>query len=279
MLPFTMANHKARARLFAVISHLLLSLVLLKCPSALSAEKIVMGYIHLKPFQYQSSVDTRAKGAAIAYFERIAEEMGYEVEWVGPLPLPRLLEYMRKGENTTNKQLDGTAMIFDTPMWHQIYHLSEQPYYKVQSSLFVHKDSPLTEIKSGKDIKGLTIGSHCGAPPTEFIQKNKHLFKSDCLAGQKRIERNIQKLLMGRIDAYYGLNDVDLPYYASQMNVADQIRTLHLPEPPREVYVGFSKQSAKAQKLLEQYNQATKTLQLDFQSFLTREFTEITASK
>ncbi|WP_370979429.1 substrate-binding periplasmic protein [Agaribacterium sp. ZY112] len=279
MLPFTMANHKARTRLFAVISHLFLSLVLLKCSNALSAEKIIMGYIHLKPFQYQSSVDKRAKGAGIAYFERIAEEMGYEVEWVGPLPLPRLLEYIRKGENTTSRPLDGTAMIFDTPKWRQIYHLSEQPYYQVQSSLFVHKDSPLTKIQSGDDIKGLTIGSHCGAPPTQFIQNNKHLFKSDCLAGSKRMERSIQKLLMGRVDAYYGLNDVDLHYYASQMGVADQIRTLHLPEAPREIYVGFSKQSPKAKKLIQQYNQAADKLQLDFQRFLTREFTEITASK
>ncbi|MBU1170252.1 MAG: hypothetical protein KKD44_11865 [Proteobacteria bacterium] len=63
----------------------------------LGAETSKMGYFMLPPHTFNDGVDGPAKGAGIVYFNEVAAKMGYDVEWIGPLPLPRLTEYLKKG--------------------------------------------------------------------------------------------------------------------------------------------------------------------------------------
>ena len=44
---------------------------------------IRMGYFNLPPHQYNQGKSTVPSGAAVFYFEKIADEMGYDVQWVG----------------------------------------------------------------------------------------------------------------------------------------------------------------------------------------------------
>ena len=54
------------------------------------ADTIKMGYFQHQPHQYIDD-EAKPKGATIKYFEIVAKKMGYEVEWVGPLPFARMM--------------------------------------------------------------------------------------------------------------------------------------------------------------------------------------------
>ena len=54
--------------------------------SKISAETIKMMYGNLPPHMYLDEQTGKAQGASVAYFEVVATQMGYTVEWVGPLP-------------------------------------------------------------------------------------------------------------------------------------------------------------------------------------------------
>jgi len=83
---------------------------LLLCSGAgtLYAETVRMGYFEIKPHMYQDKTGKPA-GASIRYFESIAKEMGYDVEWTEALPFPRLIYYLQEGS------VDGTLVITKNP--------------------------------------------------------------------------------------------------------------------------------------------------------------------
>jgi hypothetical protein len=69
----------------------------------IGAETIKIGYFPHKPHQYQTESSGKPRGATVTYFEAVAAKMGYEVEWVGPLPINRLIDYLKEG------RVDGGA--------------------------------------------------------------------------------------------------------------------------------------------------------------------------
>lgn len=239
---------------------------------ALFAETIVMGYFPLRPFQYAVSEEEAPRGASITYFNAIAKKMGYEVEWVGPLPLPRLLLYVSQGKATKKGIIDGVVTVIDSEEWREnIFFYPDEPYTRVQSSLFLTRDNELSEITGIEDLDGYTIGFHCGAPRSPFFQSSNNHVLFDCMADTSRIENNIDKLLLGRIDAYYDLNEHSFLFEALLLGKNDKIKIIPLPEPPQNIFIGFSKSSPKGALLLEQYNIAVKDLDLNYDDILKNE--------
>jgi hypothetical protein len=63
------------------------------------------------------------------------------------------------------------------------------------------KDHPTNGITEVSDLHGLTLGFLVGGRIPEPLQDGK--IKYDLIAGKRLMERNIEKLLLGRIDAIY----------------------------------------------------------------------------
>jgi ABC-type amino acid transport substrate-binding protein len=231
----------------------------------IGAETIKIGYFSHKPHQYLSDTSTKPRGATISYFEAVAAKMGYEVEWVGPLPFLRLLDYLKDGT------LDGAAVLAmaNLPELQDFVYYGDKPYYAAQAIFVVRQENPLAQITSIHDVEGYRVGWLANVTPSQFVQDNlAHLRMDYLIPGDTMWEQSLKKLLLGRIDAIHELDAYTLPFAATQMHLADQIKILPLPEPPQPVYVGFSRQSPKGKLLAEQYNAVQRELPFTYGDYV-----------
>jgi len=235
---------------------------------------IRMAYFQHKPHQYLDEKTGKPKGAAIFYFEKIAAKMGCSVEWIGPLPLVRLMKYLEQGKNAP-QIFDGVALMIKTTEFESFLYFGDRPSHLSQSVFVVREDSALNKIGSIDDVKGYRLGFHIGSKPPEFVVKNIDMFKVENLAGEERIENSIAKLRKNRIDAIIDLNPWTIPFVAKELNMEHKIKVLDLPEPPQPIFTAFSKNSLKGEILVKKYNEAMKALQIDYNQLLKREFDKL----
>jgi ABC-type amino acid transport substrate-binding protein len=226
------------------------------------AESVRIGYFQHPPHQYVNK-DGKPEGATITYFEQIATKMGYEVNWVGPLPLIRLLVYIKEGT-----QLDGTAHLVKNPEFVNYMYYGDKPYHFARSILVVKKENKLNKIKSIDNIKGYNVLYLKGHSPSKFIQENILNLKISLIIPHKSMwQKSLRMLTIGRVDAVYDLNEFSLPFVAKTMNISDKIKTLLLPEPLQAVYVAFSKNSPRGKLLIEKYNKAHDKFKFDHDDY------------
>ena len=63
-----------------ILITLVIGITLFAAWTTSAEERITMGYFPHKPHQFLPDGATKPRGAMIAYFEMMAEKMGYEVE-------------------------------------------------------------------------------------------------------------------------------------------------------------------------------------------------------
>lgn len=233
----------------------------------LYADTIKMGFFMLPPHTYTH--DARAQGAGIAFFEAVAAKMGHTVEWIGPLPLPRLTEYLKTGG-----QVDGTVGFPKIPAFENFLYYTDNPLYMGQPILGVaKKHSKLTKIESIDDIRGFRIGlvKSSSGRYNPLIDNHRDVIKLEELGGEKWMEQNIEKLLSGRLNALFDRQQYTLPFVAATLKLEQEIKILPMPSPPTPMFVTFSKASQQGKALLEQYNAAVSKVDLDYKNLLQKE--------
>lgn len=226
------------------------------------AGPIKMGYFLLPPYQYLSKKEdaTQPKGAAIKYFGVAAAFMEEQVEWVGPLPLLRLVAYLKTG------QLDGTVAFYRSPEFEPFLYYAASPVLLAQPILLVRQDNPITEIQSIEDIRGYRIGHvvTAGGRFTPMFDKHRDAITLDGLGGNQWAEHNIRKLLAGHLDAVFDRQPYTLPFVAARMHQYAQVKVVPIADPPTPVYVVFSKTSQRGQVLLDKFNAILPKLKVDY---------------
>jgi len=236
-------------------------------------ELIKIGYFPNKPFIYPNEATGKPQGAVVKYLEAVAEKMGYAVEWIGPLPLVRYATALKEGT------VDVAAFIVKLPETEELVYYSDQPLGLPRPVLIVRKDSPLTQITSIDDVKGLRIGWYVNISPSKFVQEHIESFQMDYMPlAENAGLQSLEKLLLGRVDALHELNAYSLPFLAAEHGLLDQIKVLPLPEPANSTYVGFSKTAPRGRMLLEQFNAAQAALGFTpevYTQFIQEEFDAI----
>jgi len=241
------------------------------------AETIKMGYFILPPHQYLLD-DSAAKpvGAHIAYFEALTSMMGHEVEWVGPLPLPRLTEMLKAGD-----EIDGTIGFPKYPSFEEFLYYPESPLYWGQPILVVRQENPLTQIHSIDDIRDYRIGliKSVSGRYTPLIDEHRDALTLEELGGDNWIAQNLQKLIVGRLDALFDRQTYSIPFVAAQLNLDTQIKVLPIPVSPSPFYVVFSKASKQGKTLLERYNAVVPQMTVNYEDLVKKELERITQSQ
>ena len=232
-----------------------------------AADPIKMGYFMLPPLQYIDEAATPPTGASIAYFEALSSQMGYEVEWVGPLPLLRLSEHLKRG------LVDGTVGFNKFSALADFLYYTNTPMFLAQPTLFVRKDNPLTRIRSIEDIRGYHIGLNVSISGiyTPLIDDHRDALSLETLGGEEWIDQNIRKLRAGRIDAIFARHPYSILFVTAKLRVDDQIKTLSIPDPPTPMYVVFSKASKRGRELLEQCNAVLPQFDLNHDELVQKE--------
>lgn len=119
---------------------------------AMAAGKIKMGYFNLVPHIFFNKGTQKIEGASFDYFTAVASAMKYEVQWIGPLPFPRLIRYLKTGT------VDGSLMMNKNPERESFLLYPEMPYHWVQRILVVRKENKLNKIKSINGVIAYRIG-------------------------------------------------------------------------------------------------------------------------
>jgi len=250
----------------SVFSFLIATLVIFFCPNiyALEQQIVRMGYFKIKPHLYKSDGNEKPSGAAIDYFEKVANEMNYEVEWIGPLAFPRMIVMGETG------QIDGLMTLTDWAKDKFLY--PDEPAFKVSSVFVFRSDTQVKHINSINDVKGRSVGWIPSAPPSQFVIN--HSDELDVIYSTKRnwIETYLTRLIAGRIDTLHDLNEFTYLYVAETLNAADKIKVIKLPEPSQDAYIVFSKNTKHAGELLRKYNEAVKKLNINYDELIKKEF-------
>lgn len=236
--------------------------------NAFAADTIKMGYFMLPPLQYADDAAASPKGASVVYFEAAASKMGYEVEWVGPLPLLRLSEMLKSGE------IDGAVGFNKFSTLADFLYYTDEPLFFAQPSLMIRKENPLTQITSIEDIRGYRIGLTVSIAGiyTPLIDEHRDALILETLGGEHLIEQNIKKLLVGRLDAVFDRQPYSIGFIAVQLHVDEQVKVLPIPDHPTPMHVVFSRASKRGEELLRQYNSVISQLELNHDELTQKEF-------
>jgi ABC-type amino acid transport substrate-binding protein len=241
----------------------------LLAPVGLSAQAIRMAWFTLPPHVFAPIGDGPPTGPAIALFEAIAARMGYEVRWVGPLPLSRI----DLGRESGELNIDGGILTIKTPELDKQLLYPSRPFFASIPCLGLRADNPLRRIESIRDIDGYRIGFVKALQPIypTLIAEHRDRLVLDELSGDDWTTRNILKLLKGRLDAVFELNRYSLSYAAAMAGVGSEIKILLLDADPGDHYFVFHKTSPRAQALLDAYERAVAGFKFDYEAMVEAE--------
>jgi len=260
--------------MFKLISFLVLTMILL--PFSAYCETLKAGYFQHVPHHFQTE-DKKLRGATFTYFDLVAKKMGYDVQWVGPLPISRLLLMMKQGN------LDVYPHSLREDSWSDFLLYPEQSFHYAQAILALRRDTPIKKISSVEDIKNYNINFINDIPASNFIKQNAQALHIELMAHTKTIwQQMLRKVVLRRIDAAHDLNAFTLPYIAHQIGLKDDIKILELPEPPVPVIVAFSKNTKNGRKLLEEYNKVQAEMKFghtDYLKLIQKEFEYLDKSR
>ncbi len=228
---------------------LILAVVSLSIAKTCVAEnELRMGYFDIPPHVINSDTEV-PDGAAISYFnEYIAPHLGVAIMWdVKVNPPTRLMDQLRIGEK------DGMIFLGKTEERTKYYHYPD-PYLTIPETLAFLKDKSPGKIDDVTDLYGLTIGFLVGGRIPDALDDEN--IKYDLIAGKRLFERNVEKLLAGRIDAIYAPLSTALANIIDQKGVSDKIELIPMEFlDPVNIYTVFSKQTVKEQ-IINNYNNA-----------------------
>ena len=239
---------KVRLPLFAI--PILLSLLLVG--GIVRAQEILrVGYWNIPP-HVTGVVSNKPTGAAIGYFdEYIAPRLGITIAWDTDITPPtRLMDQLRKG------QKDAMIFLGKTKERTNYLHYPD-PYLEIPQTLAFLKDYPIKRIASVSDLYGLRVGFLVGGRlPDELHDDRIHY---DLIAGERLFQRNIEKLLLGRIDAVYAPLTIALTNIVKQMELDDQVKLVPIEFlEPVLIYTVFSKKTV-SEIVVERYNKALES--------------------
>lgn len=253
---------------FAILIGIQILVFMFFFTSGVCSKTLNMGYFILPPFHMQRlHDDKKPEGAGIEYFEMIAHKIGYKVKWTG-LPLIRLTDYISSGK------IDGTVTFPKFPVFEAFMYYPDVPMFFGQPIFVVTKDSPLQEIRSIEDIKGFHIGlvkskSNRYLP---LIDQNRDKIFLEERPSMEWVKQNLNKLLNGRLDAFFDRQQYSIPFVAKTINLDDKIKIIQAPVPANPFYIVLSKKVPGNQDVLQKINSVLINDRPDFQRLLDKQF-------
>lgn len=216
-------------------------LLLLLWPLLLAAQPPLLrvGYFYLPPHGYTEG--GKPAGYALQYFERLAGLMGVQASYRQE-PLSRLLQ---------DRQLDMVLYLGRTAERRQLLQFASQPLFLMQGVLVVRQQSPYREIRVAGQLQEMRIGIWADGYLSPLLAGRRA--QLDAMSGDDVLARSLQKLALGRIDAFYSPEPYSVREVLRQRGWQEQFRLLPLPEPPVGLYAAFTRRGSS---YLPRYEQA-----------------------
>lgn len=242
---------------------LILGLLLALGVSAQTAKVVTIAEFTHPPFAYQGDSGKTALGAEITFMTAVLKDHGYQAQF-SFVPFPRALENLKGGS------ADIGPLLQKTPEREEFALYSAVPVFNIMPVLVVRADSPLKQVTSPADLKGLKIGFAAGQnAPAFFADSGLPAF--ELASGENITDQNLKKLQAKRFDAFIDLNAANVSFAIKASNLRKDVRVLPIPGPGSPVYILVSKKSRLAKELTDIFNKTLADKSKDFQTFLQAE--------
>ncbi|WP_299877696.1 ABC transporter substrate-binding protein [uncultured Cocleimonas sp.] len=174
----------------------------------------------------------KASGAAVDYFNIIAERMGLNNFEYEAYPLSRLLQYLENG------RLDAALFLAKNTDRATKLQFPLKPFFELIPSVAVTAEFPLEKVSSVTDLSGFRVGILQDSYVSPLlVHSTIHI---DALSGMNAPINNLKKLLAKRLDAVF-LPRSTIRYEIEKLNQTEKIKILRLAGPVLPVYTVFSK--------------------------------------
>jgi len=252
-----MSKHPTPIKLFFIASLMLHCWCINASAENTAPEKIIVGYFDFPPHTFPQN--SMQPSAALAYFDKIAQKMGVEVEYKH-YPLSRLVFLL------DHQRLDAALFLAKTEARTKVFSYPSKPYFTTNSVFVVPSTSSL---KSARDIEQkstlqLVVWEGGFHSPTLTASKNTLV----PLSGNDVAARGIQLVVNGRFDAFFSPDSHAIEYEASVSGKTDSIRILPISGEDLDIYSVFSQKSANV--FLKRYERALKKVsaEISYSTFL-----------
>ncbi len=209
------------------------------------AQTLKIGYFDLPPHTFPD--DKARASTAIHFFDKVAGEMGVQVEY-RHLPLQRLL-FMVKHE-----QLDAALFLASNPERNSLFIFPATPLFQAQSVYVVRADSVFQTAGDINKESALKIGVWQGGYQSNTLLNSKNRLIP--LSGNNVAARALELVFNRRFDAFYSPDKYAVEFAARQNNMQDCIRIIPINKEIIPLFTVFNKKSAAL--YLKKFEQAQK---------------------
>lgn len=213
--------------------------------ASMEGQEVTVGVFIHAPHVFKN-ISNEPYGPAVEYIKNMVTAMGYKPN-IQLLPLSRILSYLKSGN------IDISLELLKTEDREEFLFYPAHPTYTMVQSVTVLSTNKLHEIKSINDLNNMKVGYLFGANIGSFLASSSSI-QFELVSGDDWIQKNLAKLLSGRIDAALDNNAYSYLAEAKKQGVDDRIKTLPLPGQGTEFYVVFSKKSSRGFELVNKYN-------------------------
>lgn len=214
------------------------------------------------PLAYEDTQTKEAKGAEIAYITAVLKDLGYQPQFKF-VPFARMLGMLQTGD------VDLGPFMTKTPEREDFVFFSSKTVLTMVPVIVVSKDSPLKEVKTPDDLKGMKIGFTANLVMPAFFKDSGVTFV--LATGKYDTDKNFMMLSAKRFDAFLDLNPYSLRFVGKGLGVIDSVRLLNIPGAGVSYYFAVSKKSKIASDLIAGINNSINSKKYDFEKFLQEE--------
>lgn len=218
---------------FSRLARIIFVFTILWLPATLAeADHIVIAADRWCPINCEP--DSEAPGIMVEIAQQVFTRAGHDVEY-RLMPWARAIQEARQGKITG---IIG-AFIGDAPDFifpdTELMTISGSAFFVPKDSQWVYEGpSSLSDV-----ILGAILQYDYGETLDSYIEKHKDTRQVQIISGENPLERNIQKLLLGRIDVIIESPPV-FWYTASQMGVKDSLKFAGQASAAEKCFIAFS---------------------------------------
>lgn len=225
------------------------------------SQTIKVGFFDGYPSFYRDPETGEALGSSLSYIRDLILETGYNVEFVGPHPFPRLMSMLKNG------QIDGLMGISKNSEREEFILYPNEPYTISELNIIVLKDGPIKQLDDIYKKNNYLFSFRRGAALPAFFDSIEGLSDIHYLSKETWITQSIELLLLGRITGIINQSSEALFHHAKTLNKDNYLKRIVVPGVITESYLGISKKSIYSMLFIEKFNEVTKNTNLKIEDY------------
>jgi ABC-type amino acid transport substrate-binding protein len=214
----------------------LVAIFILFNDTSFAEQEIRIAYFNNSPLIIYDREEREVTGGALFEFleQHMGPEMGVKFVWEKfPSSIPRQLESIENGS------VDAIALLAHAPERGKKYAFTATPFFMSSPAIAVLMSNELEKVEKVEDILSFKIGYALDSYIFPFMRDERINF--DLITSSNPHEQNINKLMLGIVDAMYAPDISSLLGLLRELKYEDDIKVVKLPEKKSRCHVVFSK--------------------------------------